>query len=310
MNQERPSVTMALDDHMVYAFCVLTHALTTNAKRPFTITVGFFREKLSAKNLSFVRMVLDQMEVSYELRELTPHELFSERRHLTVTTFSKFLLSDTIVGTHLWLDVDTIVRPEWDLIFDEIDAAPAGSGIVVAKMLTRQHNLTSGFNAGVLGWTSDARADWEPVLAKMPRKRFSSEQHVFNMLYAQSAHQIDVSYNFLSGWFRQQEQLDAAKIIHFSGPVKPWHLPRRHRKSWLAVNRSWEAWFSAEQSFRQAHVGTALSPHLRRAARVALFSGRLHTGKGALAGWVMRAISLLGPLAHPVVRVIMRRVTR
>jgi hypothetical protein len=44
-----------------------------------------------------------------------------------------------------------------------------------------------------------------------------------------------------------------------------------------------------------------------REKRRALFSGRLHTGKGALAGWVMRFLAVLGPLGSILVSGIQRR---
>ena len=295
------TATMALDDHMVYAFCVLAHSLTTTKMAPFELVVGFFAGKLSLKNQDLIRTFLDSLSISYDLQELEPNPLFTERRHLTMTTFSKFVLSDHIDKAHLWLDIDTIVRSGWDQVFPEITSAPRGAQLVVAKMLPGPHTRFSGFNAGVLGWTSAARALWEPELADMPKKRFSSEQYLFNTLYGETASQIDTSYNFLSSWFRNKKELDKAKVIHYSGPIKPWHLPRRHRKSWLRVNRSWEYWFSAEDSLQRSLAATPFSPRLKRAAAEALFSGRLHTGKGALAGWVMRALSLLGPFGTPLV---------
>ena len=295
------TVTMALDDHMVYAFCVLAHSLTTTKRAPFELVVGFFAGKLSPKNQVLIRAFLDSLSISYDLRELEPNPLFTERRHLTMTTFSKFVLSDHIDKAHLWLDIDTIVRSGWDQVFQEISSAPHPTQLVVAKMLPGPHTRFSGFNAGVLGWTSAPRALWEPELAEMPEKRFSSEQYLFNTLYGETAHQIDTSYNFLSSWFRNEKELGKAKVIHYSGPIKPWHLARRHRKSWLLVNQSWEYWFSAEDSLQRSLTSTHLGPHLKRATKEALFSGRLHTGKGALAGWVMRALSLLGPFGTPLV---------
>jgi hypothetical protein len=38
-----------------------------------------------------------------------------------------------------------------------------------------------------------------------------------------------------------------------------------------------------------------------------VFSGRLHTGKGALAGWVLRGLAVLGTLGNPVVWWLARR---
>ena len=303
------TVTMALDDHMVYAFCVLAHSLVNTARFPFKLVVGFFPGKLSPSNQQLMRDLMDALSVRGELRELSPNPLFTERRHLTMTTFSKFVLSDQLSQAHLWLDIDTIVQPGWDKIFDAISSAGHNSQLVVARTLSGPHTRFPGFNAGVLGWTSAPRARWEPKLAEMPEKRFSSEQYLFNTLYGDHVHKLEPSYNFLSSWFRDQAQLKKAKVIHYSGPIKPWHLPRRHRHAWRGVNGSWEYWFSAEDSLRKTLGSNPLQTRVARAEAKALFSGRLHTGKGALAGWVMRALCVLGPLGTPLVSFLARKST-
>jgi len=83
----RNTVTMALDDHMVFAFCVLTHSLSKTAQSPFELVVGFFPEKLSPINQDLIRSFLSSLSIHHDLRELQPHPLFTERRHLTMTTF-------------------------------------------------------------------------------------------------------------------------------------------------------------------------------------------------------------------------------
>ena len=316
MNAEGPVVageinivTVALDDHMVYPFCVLAHSIKSTAQTRFALVVGFFPGKLSASNQRLIDTILSSLAIKHELKELAPNILFTERRHLTMTTFSKFVLSDALAGPHLWLDIDTIVRPGWDDIFREIASAPRGTPLVVAEMTSGAQTRFSGFNAGVLGWTSAPRADWEPVLASLPEKRFSSEQHLLNSLYGAAVHQISSSYNFLSSWHKNKEELSHATIVHFSGPVKPWHLPRRHRQSWSHVNPSWEHWFIAEDALIESLTHADIRQLAQHAARRALLSGRLHTGKGALAGWVMRGITLLGPLSGPVIHFIVRRAT-
>ena len=309
-NGGRNTITMALDDHMLYAFCVLTYALSRTADGPFELVVGFFPGKLSHKHQHLITDLLTSLSISHDLRELQPHPLFSERRHLTITTFAKFVLSDQTQKAHLWLDIDTTVKPGWDQVFQAIASAPRGARLAVAEMPPGPQTRFSGFNAGVLGWPAGPRAPWEAELAGMPEKRFSSEQLLFNNLYGATAHKIDSGYNFLSSWFHNKNGLGAAKIIHFSGPVKPWHLPRRHRASWLKVNRSWEYWFTAEDDLRKFLDSSPLGSQIKRASRDALFSGRLHTGKGALAGWVMRALCVLGPLGSPIVSVIARKSQR
>jgi len=300
-------VAVALDDHMVYAFCVLLHSLKVTANKPFSVIVGYFTGKLSAANREFVLSFLQALDVPHDVRELTAHPLFTERRHLTITTFSKFVISDQVPEPHLWIDLDIVARNGWDDFFDTLLAAPRGASLVVAQKLESPHTRFEGFNAGVLGWTSEPRAPWVAELANLPEKRFSSEQHLFNTLYKDNYHAIDVRFNFLSSWHSHSAELNRSSLIHYSGPVKPWHLVRGHSRAWEDVNPSWKYWFAAEGEMLAGFSSKPLHRELRRLAKEAVFSGRLHTGKGALAGWFLRILAITGPLGAPLVWWLRRR---
>ena len=103
-------VALALDDNMVYAFFVLVHSLASNAKEPFSLVVGHFTGRLTPKHQALIREFTRKLEIPLDLRELTPNPLFTERRHLTITTFSKFVISDEIREPHLWIDLDIVAR--------------------------------------------------------------------------------------------------------------------------------------------------------------------------------------------------------
>ena len=300
-------VAVALDDVMVYAFFVLVHSLAQNAHAPFRLLVGHFTSRLSAANQRLIIAFLQDLGIENELLELTPHPLFTERRHLTITTFSKFVISDHVSAPHLWLDLDTIAREGWDDIFTPLFASDNSTALVVAEKLESPHTRFDGFNAGVLGWTRAKRADWVPELASLPEKRFSSEQYLFNTLYSGAYEKVDVRFNFLSSWHKQEAQLERASIIHYSGPIKPWQLLRRHTKAWEIINPSWEKWFMAERTMLASIQEAMLRRSIQHLARQALFSGRLHTGKGALAGWFMRMLVVLGPLGDPLVWMLQKR---
>ena len=304
------TVAVALDDKMVYAFFVLIHSLLRTAHQPFTLIVGHFTGRLAPQNSALIGAFLHQLEISADIRELTPSPLFTERRHLTITTFSKFVISDAVPDAHLWVDLDTVGREGWDDIFTTLHQAGPDTTLVVAAKIESPHTRFSGFNAGVLGWTTSPRKPWQEELAHLPEKRFSSEQHLFNTLYHDNNTVVDVRFNFLSSWHTHREERERASIIHYSGPVKPWHLPRRHREAWRAINPSWEAWFDAEDHLNEASLDSDTRQKLTSLGRRAITSGRLHTGKGALAGWFMRFLALAGPLGTPLVAVLVRRSRR
>lgn len=300
-------VALAVDNRMVYGFLVLVSAILRTALTPSFLVVGYFPSELNKGNRHLIRRFLDAWGAEYELLESKPHELFTERRHLTITTFSKFVIADQIAEPHLWLDIDTIVRPGWDDIFATMRKAGTKTALVVAEKIVSPHTRFEGFNAGVLGWTAAPRKAWVGALASLPEKRFSSEQYLFNTLYSDSFVTVEPEYNFLSSWHAELPAHPNPRVIHFSGPIKPWHLARRHVSAWQNINATWDFWFSAEDDMVREPLSRELLGTLRGLRRSALFSGRLHTGKGALAGWVMRFLAVAGPVGDLVVGAIRRR---
>lgn len=300
-------VVLALDDRMVYGFHVLAHSLVATARSEIFIVVGHLSGKLSPKNRAYVKTVLSWCGIDHEIVEYQPHELFTERRHLTATTFLKFVISDELSNAHLWLDIDTMVTPGWDTIFDEMRDAPDATGIVVAEKIDSPHTRFDGFNAGVLGWTASPRQKWLPTLASLPEKRFSSEQYLFNILYTGRTSAIAANYNFLSSWHEQFRAEEPPKIVHYSGPLKPWHLHRVHALSWRSINPTWQLWFSAEERLLADIKHSPLARETARAARKALFSGRTNLGKGSSASWLLKIFAILGPVGSPIGRMLARR---
>jgi lipopolysaccharide biosynthesis glycosyltransferase len=271
------------------------------------LVVGYFPEELSPRHRDLIGDYLTWRKLDHEFIESDPHELFTERRHLTITTFSKFVIADAVPESHLWLDIDTIVRPGWDEIFESITSAPPEVSLVVAEKIESPHSRFDGFNAGVLGWTASARKPWVESLAALPEKRFSSEQYLFNTLYGDGVVKVESSYNFLSSWHEELPLQPEPRIIHYSGPIKPWHLARRHARAWRTINPTWEFWFASESEFLAEILGSPLETRVARERRRALFSGRLHTGKGALASWVLRSLAVTGPFSTIIMRALQQR---
>ena len=118
---------------------------------------------------------------------------------------------------------------------------------------------------------------------------------------------VESSYNFLSSWHEELPLQSEPRIIHYSGPIKPWHLARRHAPAWRTINPTWEFWFASESEFLSEILGGPLETRVVRERCRALFSGRLHTGKGAPASWVMRALAVLGPFGSIIVRALQQR---
>ena len=300
-------VALAVDNRMVYGFLVHESAILRTAAQPVALVVGYFRGELTESNRALIRSFLDMWGAEYQLVESQPHKLFTERRHLTMTTFSKFVIADQVTAPHLWLDIDTIVRPGWDDIFTKMQKIGSKAALVVAEKITSPHTRFEGFNAGVLGWTAAPRKAWVDALASLPEKRFSSEQYFFNTLYSDSYVTVEADYNFLSSWHAELPMRETPRVIHFSGPIKPWHLARRHTRSWQGINATWDFWFSAEETMLGEAMPRDLLRTLKGLRGSALFSGRLHTGKGALAGWVLRLLALTGALGDPLVWLLRRR---
>jgi lipopolysaccharide biosynthesis glycosyltransferase len=294
-------VTMAVDDNMAYAACVLISSLEDSALEPFAIALGFLRGTLSSENQDLLRKVSQSLHISLKFEELEPDTRFITQGHISATTFTKFQLSDLHQEPHLWIDADTIALPRWDALFDAVVTAPPHAGLVVAErgdIGTNKRNddpSSLPFNAGVLGWPKGTRRNWNSALDELEVVS-TQEQFLLNNLYAETAMRVSEKFNTMTYRIESLNREDMPFIIHYAGAHKPWQLSPRFRSECIRHQCPWAQWYASEELMHNRSELTSLVSSLNLGAQFALGTGVARTDRQHTGLRVVKTLNFLGPL--------------
>ena len=297
-------VTGATDDTMVYGLLVWASSLVQAAAEPFHLVVAYFSGTLSPDNIDTIDEVLAELNQEHSFLELTPDQRFVSQGHISPTTFTKFLIADTIPSAHLWIDVDTVVTQGWDELFRVVSTTSPSYDLVVAERGDRGTPRDPGtvvapsdlaFNAGVLGWPATPRKNWAHQLERVGDVP-TIEQFVFNTLYAESCQRVPESFNTLTYRFDSLRGRELPRIIHYAGAHKPWQLPRRFSRLCMEHQCPWSQWFVAETLFLQALSNAEVLDRVSDLKHKALSSGRMSWQRDHSGVRLLRLLSVLGPL--------------
>ncbi len=264
-------IAIGVDDRVVYPALVLLHSLKQSTKAEFFVEVGFFEDHLSSESQALIAELAGLMEIPLRLQKFEFEEsVFKGKRHITPTTFLKFLFAENIRGAFVWLDVDTVVKPGWDEIFEDLFDPLEGVQLVVAK---KANPAATGFNAGVLGWPNGSpRKPWRDMVLARAQEGFSLEQDIFNSLYGDDVKLIPVEWNAVTLWRELASAMTReVRILHYAGPLKPWFLSEEQASGCVSSQCLWSDWFETEAELMKISSASALAVSLenyRVAARM------------------------------------------
>jgi lipopolysaccharide biosynthesis glycosyltransferase len=241
------TVAIGVDDMVLYPALVLLFSLNRSTRTPLSVRVGFFRGELSSESRSALTAVAGALGLALSLHEFRPDpRLFVGKRHISPTTFLKFLFAEEISGEFVWLDVDTIVFPGWDEFFPRLVSPSSGTQLLVARKASSE---AVGFNAGVLGWPRGTpRREWRTEVAASAENGFSLEQDIFNNLYRDNLEWLPVQFNFVALWDGLGSlSSEEIRVLHFAGPLKPWFLKSHLARSCVEADCLWARWYLVEE---------------------------------------------------------------
>lgn len=169
--------------------------------------------------------------------------------HISRDTYLRFLLPEVLVGIDkvIYLDIDLLVRGDIAPLWNADIGTAAIAGVVEEQMFTNGYPQSIGmkpgapyFNAGVLLMNLlkirqlNLSERWKQIAAK-GEFRFLDED-IINIACEGMFAELSMFWNFNLYYYRvYKAQKRKAKIIHFTGPEKPWTNPKAGRH----CNREW-----------------------------------------------------------------------
>jgi lipopolysaccharide biosynthesis glycosyltransferase len=182
--------------------------------------------------------------------------LLFDNGYISHFTYAKLLLPETLPNLDdvLYLDVDTVIRGPLDDLLGWDLRHPLGAVEELAQNSLRMFgtNRVPYFNAGVLRMSLErmrAERVWEQayeILLNRPGLRFQ-DQDILNLVFRGRFDILPGTWNVFDSLARTNPNLWAMRdptIVHFAGPVKPWHcnadsrFAREWRRHYAAASRA------------------------------------------------------------------------
>ena len=239
------TVVTGFDDNYVFPFLVMAHSAKKHSSTNFRFKIAFDETQLSKKNLNLVSNALSIFEIPYDFIPIELGADLKPQGYISITSFARLYLADTLTEEFLWLDSDLICRFGWDKIFVEHRSALADSTVCAAvdaiplqKLFGSDANLRNAamirmgenyFNVGVLlvnpeKWKElNSMTNWKEVYSRYEQLGFQyADQCLINFMCFQTFTHLDSAYNVFATVGKNYVRNREIKIVHFPGIDKPW----------------------------------------------------------------------------------------
>lgn len=236
-----------------YAWPLAVMIASLKASEPdASLNLGFMSGRLSGSALDLLGAVsqrdgsqLEIFEFDEDQSQVTAN---LEASHLSVDTFLKFYMADSIADEHVWVDSDMLVvsglsKDLPDLLGHSIGMVRAGKVSGLPEERDRDPRAT--FNSGLIFWGTQKRLDWRRYLTQISTPLLWADQEVFNLLYRNDIMELEPRLN-ASG--QGERNVIDAKVIHFLGNHKPWHLHGASRNLCFTAGCMFSDWFTKEDA--------------------------------------------------------------
>ncbi len=262
-------IAVSIDRKYVQPLGVMLNSLLMNTRE--SVSIHLLHPDLAPEDMQRLETVIGQYpQAALTCYHLTAARLqgFALRGHLSVVGYYLFLLPEILpanVDKVLYLDPDLIVtsdlRPLWEVELEDhlLAAIPVPPAYFHEKIVTPGQDY---FNGGVLlinlkQWRDEGTTEkaLETVTRLEPYIQRGINQDVLNVVTRDRWKRLPLLWNkcpeYYLGWggsTYEEEELRTAKedagIIHFAGPVKPWHYACSHpeRNAYLQYRKGtpWE----------------------------------------------------------------------
>lgn len=235
------TIVTAADDNYALGAATLISSIyfhtPSQVLQDLEIKFAYVESEISSGNLDSLESMCSEFGIKFQSHRFSPGTQTS-RRHITSTTFAKFFFLSNLEEPFLWIDSDAIVLDSWHEILQKDELLSTEKPYLVVN---RPNGSSEFFNAGVFGsLPNNPIRHWEDQVGKHEQ---SLEQHIFQKEMANKCASVDPSYNVVTIW--GDVNPTPPRILHFAGPMKPWHLKRMASENCQRMKCSWAHWFSS-----------------------------------------------------------------
>lgn len=238
--------------------------LNRQAKSVHDYKIVYFTKDLSESDVLCIAEMSLKLRLRLEALELDSADDYKPMGHLTRASYLRLKVQEIESAEFLWLDSDLCANQGWDQALEldlerieKIDPRTGGVAAVLESDMGRKSTkpLTDTyFNAGVIVFRQNSmqRGVHEEAFSELsasPELWNFGDQDVLNLTYSGKVKNLTRQLN-VDGWNNQKIQDHDWKILHYLGPMKPWHLPLKLRRECVRTQCSWSPWYESYEEFR------------------------------------------------------------
>lgn len=243
------NICIATDDSYLIGAKVLIASIAKSTSDPvrsqLRINLAYLPGKLSENNIEKINHICLKLGLHLALHpfesQITDEDIFQggqARKHITSTTLAKFYFFDSMSEPFLWLDTDIAVREGWEQLLEY------GSHFSQRLPYLVVGDNPNHFNAGVMGCLGGAPIeDWKSEVGK---HETSVEQHIFVNAMKNASVRCPQVYNSISRWGSDAKTKEGL-VIHYGGPIKPWHFRSSLWPSCKSNACGWHTWYESAE---------------------------------------------------------------
>lgn len=243
------NICIATDDSYLIGAKVLLASIAKSTSDPvrsqLRINLAYLPSKLSENNIEKINHICLKLGLHLALHpfesQITDEDIFQggqARKHITSTTLAKFYFFDSMSEPFLWLDTDIAVREGWEQLLEY------GSHFSQRLPYLVVGDNPHHFNAGVMGCLGGAPIeDWKSEVGK---HEMSVEEHIFVEAMKNASVRCPQVYNSISRWGSDAKTKEGL-VIHYGGPIKPWHFRSSLWSSCKSNACGWHTWYEAAE---------------------------------------------------------------
>jgi len=252
MNTKRPLICTGINDNYAWPWMVSIFSAKMYSEIPFDVALGAIRGRISPQTRSMLERFCERIDINLIFKEFEFYDKVQVDSRITAESYLRLLWLDYLDSDFMWLDSDTLPLANWDKIFDVVSKANSETSIIFAAIdhytspwshLQQDNDAVriagkSYFNAGIvivrpsLWKTKKYDSVWRKVGSKYIEHGFKFwDQDILNYILNEEKTLISSQYNFI---VPTDPKNISARILHFAGSPKPWHLSKNARSYFLA----------------------------------------------------------------------------
>ena len=253
---EKIHIVLASDENYIQHAAVTITSVLVNKASPYKVIVHFIGGGISPKSLTLLEQCATKYGAEFVYHQIDDKvfEDFYVSRHITKAAYYRLMIPmilDSTLEKAIYLDTDMIVRHDIGELW-ETDIRDYFLGAVLDKRLNEKRSLISHlemppnepyFNSGLLlmnlvKWREHQISEKAIQYIYSHGDLPFHDQDALNGVLWGKWYPLDSKWNVITALFHQYyklnrktllslEQLEAVKdpyIVHFTGPVKPWHF--------------------------------------------------------------------------------------